>query len=681
MILKQITLCNFRQFKGTQTAKFFSEAGESNVTVFYGENGRGKTGIFRAMLFCLYGDRTISQDGDVSDTKIDLVNKQAIQDAGPNSVVSSFVKLEFSHQGSMYQLKRGLDGMKIRNGEIVQEPSGVRLDITCLDGNARVLEDPVDVEEEIHKVLDKGIREYFLFDGEKIERLTRANTEQRREIARGVRKLLNVDALERAIKSLGKLKKKLDNELTSSSRSDLAKVIKELSTLEEEINNTSNNLETIETEIAHAESEKHGVDQALEQFKEIRHLIELRQTNTNLLKDREEQSSALLGEMKTYSSRAATLLLSKLINETLEYFNQQKKNGEIPPEIRNELIERILRDSRCICGRELREGTAAFECIQEWHKKTSDTGFKDIALQLWHELGVIHSNLGELGQNAESFLMRYGNVRNEIENLELRLQQISEKIGTSERKDASHLEKQRSILEKKLIDLSAKQINLENKLREQRDLRRQLEERKNGLEQEVSRHDEVSQRAILARKVHDAMQKIHEEFTAEIRDLIGQYATELFERLLDDQGKKVLSKILVNNDYSIEVYDRWGAHFLPNISSGQRQLMSISFIAALVRIAAKSQILEIPLFMDTPFGRLSNEHRENLIKEIPSFCSQWILLATDTEFRTQEAHALKKNKKWGHFAYLKAVEDGCTEIVDMSYENAMTLLSKKESDT
>lgn len=679
MILKRITLCNFRQFKGTQGTTFSGRSGSSNVTVFYGENGRGKTGIFRAMLFCLYGDRIISQDGDVPDTKIDLVNKQAIQAAAPNTVVSSYVELEFTHHERTYRLTRGLDGMKGGHGEVIQEPTGVRLEIADVNGNTRVLEDPVAVEDEVHFVLDKGIRDYFLFDGEKIERLTRASTEQRREIARGVRKLLNVDALERAIKSMARLKKKLDTELTSSSRSDLARVIKDLGLLEEEMVAISSEIDTVESETAHAEREKHGVDQALEQFKEIRHLVELRQQNTDQLKDREEQASALLGEMKTYSSRSATLLISDLVTATLEYFNQQKRRGEIPPEIRNELIERILREARCICGREILEGTTAYECIQKWHEKTSDTGFKDIALQLWHELGKIQSNLGDLGRNVESFLMRHSNVRNDIESLELRLQQISDKIGSSERKDALYLEKQRGMLEKKLIDLRARHITLDGTLRDARDRRRELEERKSSLEQEVSRHDEVSQRALLARKVFDALQMIHDEFTAEIRELIGLYATELFERLLDDQGKKVLSRVVVNDDYSIEVYDRWGAQFLPNISSGQRQLMSISFIAALARVAAKEQLLEMPLFMDTPFGRLSNEHREHLIQEIPSFCSQWILLATDTEFRTQEAHALRKNKKWGSFAFLRALEDGCTEIRDMSYESALELLAQKEN--
>ena len=77
--------------------------------------------------------------------------------------------------------------------------------------------------------------------------------------------------------------------------------------------------------------------------------------------------------------------------------------------------------------------------------------------------------------------------------------------------------------------------------------------------------------------------------------------------------------------------------------------MSISFIAALAQVASKDSLLEMPLFMDTPFGRLSYEHRQNLIKHVPEFSSQWVLLATDTEFRKQEARLLKLGNRWGKF--------------------------------
>jgi DNA sulfur modification protein DndD len=79
--------------------------------------------------------------------------------------------------------------------------------------------------------------------------------------------------------------------------------------------------------------------------------------------------------------------------------------------------------------------------------------------------------------------------------------------------------------------------------------------------------------------------------------------------------------------------------------------------------------------MDTPFGRLSYEHRQNLISLVPTFASQWILLATDTEFRRQEAQLLKNSGKWGKFYILRSTHDGNTLIEEQKIESALSILS------
>ena len=67
MILHKMIIENFRQFRGKQQIDFFIPTlPDQNVTVVFGENGRGKTGLYRAIMFCLFGERRLSQDGDVS---------------------------------------------------------------------------------------------------------------------------------------------------------------------------------------------------------------------------------------------------------------------------------------------------------------------------------------------------------------------------------------------------------------------------------------------------------------------------------------------------------------------------------------------------------------------------------------------------------------------------------------
>ena len=54
MKLERITLQNFRQYYGKQRLEFARDQ-ERNVTVIHGVNGAGKTSLFLAINWCLYG--------------------------------------------------------------------------------------------------------------------------------------------------------------------------------------------------------------------------------------------------------------------------------------------------------------------------------------------------------------------------------------------------------------------------------------------------------------------------------------------------------------------------------------------------------------------------------------------------------------------------------------------------
>lgn len=56
MILEKLEMENFRQFRGKNCINF-SNNSDKNITIVFGENGRGKTGIYRAIMYCLYGKR------------------------------------------------------------------------------------------------------------------------------------------------------------------------------------------------------------------------------------------------------------------------------------------------------------------------------------------------------------------------------------------------------------------------------------------------------------------------------------------------------------------------------------------------------------------------------------------------------------------------------------------------
>lgn len=175
-----------------------------------------------------------------------------------------------------------------------------------------------------------------------------------------------------------------------------------------------------------------------------------------------------------------------------------------------------------------------------------------------------------------------------------------------------------------------------------------------------------------------ALAEVADAFTKEAREAIAAQATAYFQIFLDAESQGLFDRIEVNNDYSLQIMDKHGNAVLADISAGQRQLMSIAFIAALAKTAADGDLLQMPLFMDTPFGRLSLDHRLGLIDNLPKLCAQWILLATDTELRRSEVRHLYESKRWGRFYRLVCTPGGETEVEEKSIEDALTLIREEE---
>ena len=159
---------------------------------------------------------------------------------------------------------------------VIEEIRDIKLRVTGVDGNTKVIE-PKNIDDIIDSVLDRRVKEYFLFDGEKIEHLTRAGIGQRKEISQGIRNLLNVDALECAIKATKRVVKSLENDLSKSANSEqLSQLMLKLRVNEDGISELEKSQENLEEEQRKALKEIEVTDKRLDEFKEIRHLLEER---------------------------------------------------------------------------------------------------------------------------------------------------------------------------------------------------------------------------------------------------------------------------------------------------------------------------------------------------------------------------------------------------------------------
>jgi DNA sulfur modification protein DndD len=644
MILKKMVIENFRQFKGRQEI-VFAEGSTSRkspcITVLYGENGRGKTGIYRALMFGLYGESKLSQDEQIKTNELSLVNRHMMEQQ-PEEPVKAVVEIIFTHNNCLYNLHRELSGVKKKNGEFLEQAGEALLRIQNTDGNTSTYDEPQDIRQAINKVLDFRVREYFLFDGEKIERLTRANLEQRREVSSGIRNLLNIDDLEKSIKAAEKLCRELDQDVKNKSSGELQQVIQEINTKEDKLQNLRDKIELLGKELKQAQREKKDIDEKLKQYQEIRELVEERKNIEDQQSELRERLVSLESDCRQKSPRVALGLIKDILQKVYDNIDARREKGDIPPVLRWDLIQQLVESHTCICGRDLNEGTESYQKILEWKSKTPKSNETDAALHIWKQLDAILREIPVQHSDAKNHLMQYADSKAKLQRLETRIESIAEQIGTNQRSDAVELDKIRERLEQKQIKLTSEQIRAQEELEDIQLLLQDFDRKRQLLENDASIRDTLIRRSQMAREIRDALKDVFESFKIEASQLIGQLATQIMESLLDDEGRKNLRGIVIEDNYSLQIINQWNNPFLADISYGQRQIVSISFITALAKAASGDSILEMPLFMDTPFGRLSLEHRNNLIREIPKLSSQWILLATDTELRQEEAQEILK---------------------------------------
>ena len=97
MLIKQIKLSNFRQYREMQTIDFSCDK-DKNVTVILGDNTSGKTTLIQAFNWCLYGETTFKSK--------DLINSEALRSMPAMSTKEVSVEVELIHEDRLYVIRR-----------------------------------------------------------------------------------------------------------------------------------------------------------------------------------------------------------------------------------------------------------------------------------------------------------------------------------------------------------------------------------------------------------------------------------------------------------------------------------------------------------------------------------------------------------------------------------------------
>jgi DNA sulfur modification protein DndD len=530
------------------------------------------------------------------------------------------------------------------------------------DGQTMTLDNP---QRRIQAIVPDGIAGFLFFNGERIDHL--AMEKNSAEVTAAIHQMLGLKLLRSTIDDLqhsnvrGKFLKEL-RENTSDEKRDLLASMESSEVLVTAIGESQtqvrSNLEATKKEIA-------GIDNKLDANREAHELQVKRVRLLDEVKGFSDKRDDVVRRLsKLIAEDGYTLFTGDLVKRGTEIMRDLRDRNMIPAPVIDSYLQELLDSGLCICERHLSPGSEEYEAVKKRLSIAPNQDFNNAVSAIDHAIGLLEGisqqTLDQLRQLSTERLELQNEIRNRAEE-EAEIHQI---LGGKDDEEVQSLEAARK---RHLLDQEAMHAKLGA-------LGRDLEEEKEAIERLTAQIKAISdqeENAARAQRRVDAvedcarvLESILEAETEELRPILNDEIDTHFRKIIDREYWAELSP-----DYSLRIRKRvpgreegeFVAEIDVALSTGQRQVTSLVFIASLLSLARRRAEIptilkgvsgsEYPLVTDSPFGQLSI-FRWGVAKWVPDLAPQVVLLVSPKQFDGDVADALRETGRIGKRYYL-----------------------------
>lgn len=623
--LKALSVENFGPYLTQQSLDLDVDDARPLIIV-RGENMHGKTSLFNAIKWCLYGS-VENRSGSPTPFR-ELVNTRAAR-AGTWTMT---VGIEFEFDGASYSLERQIQP---KSHDVEPQSDEDFAMLRFLRRNGTHLDN---VEEEVERLVPREISQFFFFDGEMLgryEQLLASSARQSHAIKDAIEDILGLPVLDHAItdlessaKEVGKqqssLARQYEQSREAATRADALDAQAEakgndITDLKEQLSSVNTEIRELETKL----SATAGLEKDVESLQSMRERrLDLRQTIEDLEARRRNALSEAWKDVVYQHVQPRAQELEKFQKKAMEVEQEAAKlRGRI------EELDHVTNGDPCpVCQRATgdREASLAASQRDALNDQLRSLQLPDnadhyqIATRLSRLRAIKPPNVLWSLKDVEDDLRK---ARVELADLDHKVKQLSSRIEapladsvTQRRQEYRsavatqiRLEGDLEIAEGELRDLQNQARTVRSQIREGGDpaLRR--------LGRQVTAYQDIG------RIFETARDKLRDE----LRLSVEKDASEIFCALTTD---KSYTGLRINENYGLRILDRDGFEVLGR-SSGAEQVVALSLIGALNRNAVRSG----PIVMDTLLTRLDEAHRKNLLRYLPDLAHQTVIMVFRAE--------------------------------------------------
>lgn len=621
MRIKSIYLHNYRQYKDVTLN--FPPKRDNELYVFIGKNGTGKTNILNAINWCLYNDEPhLSQDSE----GLPILNNLAYQNADEGIPVEVMVEILFETDNGLPIRFSREKSFLIKNNKELTASQKFRVFKKDEKFNDIIIDNDDKARDCVERIVPKNIREYFFFDGERLDNYFKMSGDIIKQAIMDISK----------INYLFRMRERIDNVARNYKR-EAGKVSDKIRDLEDNLEKETENLKKLTYQQDEATSQfdiaRKEIQRISEELIRFPNISELEIKRLNLEKEIAEQAQILDSKKREKSSliyKQYILVNShEAIKNTLKITQTMRERGEIPPFTDKEKLSSILKDNFCnICGRNLDPDSRMW--VEEIIRKIPISS--KIAIELSdfeNPIKRMYSDIEEIRDSIMEISSEIVYYEDKIKDLDGELNQIRSMLGNYDVEKIRNSEKERTSFEESR-DTQKERIGQLKQLIEKK--RTDIDSLNDQIEKEGKKNERANifmQKVLFCKDAEEILDITINQRLSEIKDKIRDETNAIFFNLI--WKKLTFNKITIDEDYQLKITSAdTNLAMRGSLSKAENELLALSFTLALHKVSG----FDAPLLIDTPVARVSDEQRVNFGTTLAQISKdkQIFLLFTPAEY-------------------------------------------------
>lgn len=648
MLLKKISLDNFRCFKGHHEM-LFSTNNEKNVTLVFAENGTGKTTMVQAFQWILYSKVEEFNDKGL----LNLVVKKEMEN---NTCIEVRAEIELEHKNIDYKITRTQLYRKDAFG--VVKGDSPKLSISQKDkfGNTSFnnINESLSI---INGILPESLSKYFFFSGERIDTMSKEALKGKvTEFKNAVQNILGLDVLNKAMEHLkptlsGSVVGRYNSLIDENGSQEAKELRSSIYRNNEKIEKNKLRINEIEPQIVYYKEQINKCNETLLQYREVenqqRRLNQVKADIENYKKIKKNQIAELTAKFGiTYK-----YMSSKLINDCLVELKDTNNIDKGIPDIRKTTIDFLMKRGTCICGTDLHQYDC--EAVSNLRDLLKYIPPESLGTQINHFKANARNRMRDSENFHEEFMAKLSAIRTTEKNIaekeneagkynEVILNSNNESIARTKAQQNEY-ENTLSKLEDELIDSKSNIMTAEKDIKKAESdiVKLELKEKKNSSIEIQRRYAQAAYKIIEASYEFEE-QNVRTELESDINDL--------FKQIYD--GGMTIS---IDENYKIKSFVNGLQDATSNLDQNTAKSYSIifAFIVGVLKMAKekvekKNENIsvntsgEYPLVMDAPLSSFDKKRIKNICEVIPGIAKQVIIFIKDTDGDIAEEYLMDR---------------------------------------